>query len=271
MRLDRALAARGLARSRTQAQALIAAGHILVDGTVARRASQDVLDGSRLEVADAADSYVSRGAYKLAGALDAFAPRGLAVAGRSCLDAGASTGGFTQVLLERGAAAVLALDVGHGQLADAIAADPRVTSREGVNVRYLDPPGPGGRADLVVGDLSFISLTHVVAPLAAWLADDGDMLLMVKPQFEVGAGRLGRGGVVRDPGAMADAVATVAGAMRDAGLSVLGISRSVVSGPGGTVEFFVWGRRTWQAGTGTPALVGEDLERAIDREVKGHA
>jgi len=270
VRLDRALAARGLARSRTHAQSLIAAGHVLVDGAAVRRSSHDVSDDAVLTLAEGADRYVSRGAYKLAGALDAFAPSGLDVAGRACLDAGASTGGFTQVLLERGAASVLALDVGHDQLAATVAGDPRVTSREGVNVRYLEPPVPGEGVDLVVGDLSFISLTHVVAPLVAWLAPAGDMLLMVKPQFEVGAGRLGRGGVVTDPRAMADAVAGVAAAMVAAGLGIAGVSRSVMSGPRGTVEFFVWGRRTWQAGTIRP-LGDADLARAIEREVKGSA
>jgi 23S rRNA (cytidine1920-2'-O)/16S rRNA (cytidine1409-2'-O)-methyltransferase len=260
-----------LARSRTHAQSLISAGHVLVDGAVVRRASRDVADATPLAVADGADPYVSRGAYKLAGALDAFAAGGLSVDGRACLDAGASTGGFTQVLLERGATNVLALDVGHDQLAEPVASDPRVVSREGVNVRHLDPPEPGREVDVVVADLSFISLLHVVAPLAAWLADDGDMLLMVKPQFEVGAGRLGRGGVVRDPRAMADAVSSVARGMADEGLGIAGISRSVVSGPRGTVEFFVWGRRTWQAGTGTRPLGDADLARAIEREVKGSA
>ncbi len=241
-----------------------------VDGRESRRSSLDVSDDASIDVVGA-DAYVSRGAYKLAGALDAFEQRGLAVVGRSCLDAGASTGGFTQVLLERGAASVLAIDVGHDQLAPVLASDPRVTSREGVNIRYLDPPPRGGEVDVVVGDLSFISLRHVVAPLARWLALSGDMILMVKPQFEVGAGRLGRGGVVRDADAMVGAVASVASAMEESGLGIADVSRSVMSGPRGTVEFFVWGRRTWQAGTGIQPLGAEDLARAINREVEGSA
>jgi len=217
-------------------------------------------------------TWVSRGAHKLIGALDAFAARGLAVAGRACLDAGASTGGFTQVLLERGAASVLAIDVGHGQMARAIAADPRVTAREGVNVRDLEPPGGAegterAGVDLIVADLSFISLTLAVEPLAAWLRPDGDMVLMVKPQFEVGAGRLGRGGVVRRPEEMVSAVASVARAMASAGFGIADVSRSLVSGPRGTVEFFVWGRRTWQAGGEAQPLGERALMDVIEREV----
>jgi len=272
MRLDRALAARGLARSRTHAQALIAAGSVLVDGVVVRRSSLEVSEDAELALASTADAYVSRGAHKLIGALDAFAARGLAVAGRACLDAGASTGGFTQVLLERGAASVLAIDVGHGQMARAIAADPRVTAREGVNVRDLEPPGGAegterAGVDLIVADLSFISLTLAVEPLAAWLRPDGDMVLMVKPQFEVGAGRLGRGGVVRRPEEMVSAVASVARAMASAGFGIADVSRSLVSGPRGTVEFFVWGRRTWQAGGEAQPLGERALMDVIEREV----
>jgi len=267
MRLDRVLAARGLARSRTHAQALIAAGSVFIDGVVARRSSLEVTADAAIALAPTADAYVSRGAHKLIGALDAFALRGLAVAGRDCLDAGASTGGFTQVLLERGAASVLAIDVGHGQMAPRIAADPRVTSREGVNVRDLEPPGQGADVDLIVADLSFISLAFAVEPLAAWLRPDGDAVLMVKPQFEVGAGRLGRGGVVRRPEDMADAVASVARAMAAAGFGIVDVSRSLVSGPRGTVEFFVWGRRTWQAGGEARPLDDQALLNAIEREV----
>ena len=276
MRLDRALAARGLARSRTHAQALIAAGSVLVDGVVSRRSSLEVNEGAEISLAPTADAYVSRGAHKLIGALDAFAARGLTVAGRACLDAGASTGGFTQVLLERGAARVLAIDVGHGQMATSIAADPRVTSREGVNVRDLEPPGHGTGVggtgvDLIVADLSFISLTLAVEPLAAWLRPDGDMVLMVKPQFEVGAGRLGRGGVVRRPEDKTDAVASVARSMAAAGFGIADVSRSLVSGPRGTVEFFVWGRRTWQAGGEVQPLDDQGLRNAIEREVEESA
>ncbi len=271
MRLDRALAARGIARSRTHAQALIAAGSVMVGGTIVRRSSRELTDDVDITLAPTADTYVSRGAHKLNGALDAFGARGLVVEGRACLDAGASTGGFTQVLLERGAASVLAIDVGHGQMAPAIASDFRVTSREGVNVRGLEPPTAGVAVELIVADLSFISLTLAVEPLAAWLHPDGDMVLMVKPQFEVGASRLGRGGVVRDPDDMADAVTSVARSMTSAGLGIADVSRSVMSGPRGTVEFFVWGRRTWQAGGEAQPLDERTLTQTIAREVKGRA
>lgn len=271
MRLDRTLAARGLARSRTHAQALIAAGSVVVGVVVARRSSLEVDEDVEITLAPTADAYVSRGAHKLIGALDAFAVRGLTVAGRACLDAGASTGGFTQVLLERGAASVLAIDVGHGQMAPSIAADPRVTSREGVNVRDLEPPGEGAGVELIVADLSFISLSLAVEPLAAWLRPEGDMVLMVKPQFEVGAGRLGRGGVVRRPEDMADAVASVARSMAASDFGIADVSRSLVSGPRGTVELFVWGRRTWQAGGEVQPLDKQALLKVIEREVKGSA
>lgn len=272
MRLDRAFAARGLARSRTHAQALIAAGHVTLNGAVATRAAAEVADGDVLALAPDADHYVSRGAHKLIGALDDFTSHGLRVGGRRCLDAGASTGGFTQVLLERGAARVLALDVGHGQLAPPLANDPRIEAREGVNVRDLPPPRSEEEpADLVVADLSFISLKLVVPALAAWVGADGDALLLVKPQFEVGADRVGRGGVVRSPEAMIDAVGGVAAAMSRAGLGIAGVARSRLSGPRGTVEFFLWGRRTWQAWGGPGPLEAAPLERAVEREVRGGA
>lgn len=266
-RLDRALAARGLARSRTHAQSLISDGAVRVDGVVVTRASLPVSSDAAVTVDDAAARFVSRGAHKLMSALDAFAPRGLAVAGRTALDVGASTGGFTQVLLERGAIRVTAVDVGHGQLDPSLAGDPRVDSREGVNVRDLPPPSAGEEVGVIVGDLSFISLRLVLAPVLAWLADDGDALLMIKPQFEVGKGRLGRGGVVTDRAALAGAVADVCAAIADEGLGVAGIARSGLSGPRGTVEFFVWARRTWQAGTELRPLDAAALTRAIESEV----
>ena len=255
---------------------MILAGSVTVNGVVVDRPSLEVRDEDVLLVAPDADPYVSRGARKIAGALARFEPQGLSVRGRMCLDAGASTGGFTQMLLERGAAGVLAVDVGHGQLAASVSGDPRVTSREGVNVRDLPPPGPGAAVQLLVADLSFISLELVVPALAAWLEPGGDALLLVKPQFEVGAARLGKGGVVRDLAARAEAVAKVARAMEGSGLSVCGVARSPLSGADGNVEIFIWGRKTWQAGDGAhgpsaapPALDSAAISRAIDREVKG--
>ena len=196
MRLDRALVARGLARSRTHAQQLIDAGVVTVDGATATKPALEVGDDAVLAAAHP-DRYVSRAAHKLLGALDACPE--LPVTGRTALDVGASTGGFTQVLLERGAARVHAIDVGHGQLAAEIAADPRVVAREGLNARDLTAADLGGdRPDLVVADVSFISLTLLLVPILGAASDSADLLLMVKPQFEVGRERLGKGGVVTD-------------------------------------------------------------------------
>jgi 23S rRNA (cytidine1920-2'-O)/16S rRNA (cytidine1409-2'-O)-methyltransferase len=268
MRLDRALVARGLVRSRGRAHDVIDAGSVYVDGAPVRKASADVREDQDVVVIGEGDVYVSRAAHKLLGALDAFAPHGLEVDGRRCLDAGVSTGGFTQVLLERGASHVLALDVGHGQTAPVVEDDPRVTLREGINVRDLPPPAESG-VGLVVADLSFISLTLVVGALAPWVEPGGDALLLVKPQFEVGAGRA-KGGIVRDPRLKAEAVEAVARAAESAGLTVAGVRRSVVSGADGNVEFFLWGAKTWQAKGATdtrPRLDGEALDLEISREV----
>jgi 23S rRNA (cytidine1920-2'-O)/16S rRNA (cytidine1409-2'-O)-methyltransferase len=244
-RLDAELVRRGLARSREQAVELIDAGRVEVRGTVARKAAAmvDPADPVRVVGADAGDGYVSRGGHKLAGALAAFAPLGLAVAGRRCLDAGASTGGFTDVLLRNGAAAVVAVDVGYGQLAWALRGDPRVEVHDRTNVRSLTPEQIGGPVQLTVADLSFISLRLVLGALCACTAADGDLLPMIKPQFEVGRGRVGDGGVVRDPGLRAEAVLEVAGYAAQLGLGVAGVTPSPLPGPSGNVEFFLWLRR----------------------------
>lgn len=271
MRLDRALHARGLARSRSHAQELIAAGAVSVDGKTAAKSSQDVAESADVAVTGDSAHYVSRAAHKLISALDVCAADGLSVAGRRALDAGASTGGFTQVLLERGAAHVLALDVGHGQLAPQIRDHPRVSAREGVNVRDLAHTSPGAGVELVVADLSFIALPLVIEPLVEFAGSPSDFLLMVKPQFEVGKGRLSARGVVTDPGARAAAVSGVAHAMSQAGLSIHQVARSALPGPQGNVEYFVWGSQAWQASDleapARPLLSGDALERAILREV----
>jgi 23S rRNA (cytidine1920-2'-O)/16S rRNA (cytidine1409-2'-O)-methyltransferase len=210
-----------------------------------------------ISIADTGEpGYVSRGGHKLAGALAVFGPAGLTVAGRACLDAGASTGGFTDVLLRAGAAHVVAADVGYGQLAWSLRTDPRVTVLDRVNVRTLEnvTPVPG----LVVADLSFISLTLVLPALVACAAPDADFVLLVKPQFEVGKGRVGAGGVVRDSADRAGAVRTVAGAAGRLGLGVQGITASPLPGPAGNVEYFLWLRR------GAPPLDDGQLERAIE-------
>lgn len=249
-RLDAELVRRGLARSREQAAGLIEAGRVQVRGATARKAAAmvDHADPVRLVGDDPAQEYVSRGGHKLAGALAAFLPLGLVVSGRRCLDAGASTGGFTEVLLRNGAAEVVAVDVGYGQLAWSLRNDPRVRVFERTNVRTLTPDAIGGPVDLTVADLSFISLRLVLPALAACTRPDGDLALMVKPQFEVGRERVGSGGVVRDPRAHADAVAGVGSAATELGLGVAGAVASPLPGPSGNVEYFVWLRR------GAPAL-----------------
>jgi 23S rRNA (cytidine1920-2'-O)/16S rRNA (cytidine1409-2'-O)-methyltransferase len=244
-RLDAELVRRGLARSREQAAALVAAGRVLVRGAPAHKpaALVDPADPVRVLGADPHREYVSRGGHKLAGALAAFAPRGLAVAGRRCLDAGASTGGFTDVLLRAGAAEVVAVDVGYGQLAWSLRTDPRVRVLERTNVRALTADALGGPVAVTVADLSFISLRLVLPALAGCTVPDGDLALMVKPQFEVGRELVGAGGVVRDPALRADAVLGVAAAAAGLGLGVAGVATSPLPGPSGNVEFFVWFRR----------------------------
>jgi len=275
MRLDLAVVAHGLARSRTHAQTLILAGSILVDGVAASKASSPVLDTAQIELAGPADHYVSRAAHKLIGALDDCAPLGLDVRGRVAVDAGASTGGFTQVLLEREVAHVTAVDVGHGQLAAEIRSDGRVTVVEGVNVRDLEQGSLRADTDLVVADLSFISLTMVIPALVSAVAPGSDFVLMVKPQFEVGRQRIRKTGVVTRREDRVDAVAGVAAAMSAAGLAIHHVSRSALPGPHGNVEFFVWGSSAWQArGAGPgpdtddrPTLDPDAVSAAIDREV----
>lgn len=273
MRLDRALHARGLTRSRSHAQELIAAGVVTVNGVLARKPSATVQEDAVLEINGDTAHYVSRAAHKLIGALDTCAEHGLTVDGMRALDAGASTGGFTQVLLERGVAHVLAVDVGHDQLVSELRDHPQVTSHEGVNVRELTANSPGAGVDLVVADLSFIALPLVIGPLVAFAGDHADFILMVKPQFEVGKGGLSARGVVTDPGARASAVRGVADAMSQAGLTIHRVVRSPLPGPQGNVEFFIWGSRAWQARShrahSRPELDGETLEQAIAHESNG--
>lgn len=245
IRLDTELVRRGLARSREQAAALVAAGRVQVRGAPAHKvaAMVDPADPVRVLGEDPSLEYVSRGGHKLAGALAAFGPDGLRVTGRRCLDAGASTGGFTDVLLRAGAAEVVAVDVGYGQLAWSLRSDQRVRVLERTNVRTLDPATIGGAVEVTVADLSFISLRLVLPALAACTRPDGDLALMVKPQFEVGRERVGAGGVVRDPELRAEAVLDVAAAAADLGLGTAGVVASPLPGPRGNVEFFVWLRR----------------------------
>ena len=243
IRVDAELVRRNLAPSRQHARELIAAGRVLLDGEAVRKAARQMDPAQPLLVVESErEDYVSRGAWKLIGALDLLGEDGPAVEGVRCLDAGASTGGFTDVLLRRGAAHVVAVDVGYGQIAWRLREDPRVTVVERTNVRTLDPalvaPAPG----LVVGDLSFISLTLVIPALVRAADPRADFLLLVKPQFEVGKGRLGSGGVVRDTSLHAWAMRKVADCAAANGLSVAGAAPSPLPGPAGNVEYFLYMR-----------------------------
>ncbi len=243
VRLDRELVRRGLLPSREQALAAIAAGRVRVGGQPADKPARAVAGDDVIELADGNDpGYASRGAYKLAGALETFGSgeHALHVAGRRCLDAGASTGGFTDVLLRAGAREVVAVDVGYGQMIWRLRNDERVTVLDRTNVRSLAPEDIGGPVELAVADLSFISLRLVLAALAACLRPEGDLLLLVKPQFEVGRELVGRGGVVRDPTLRAGAIRAVAHAGADLGFGVRGLVPSSLAGPAGNVEFVLW-------------------------------
>jgi 23S rRNA (cytidine1920-2'-O)/16S rRNA (cytidine1409-2'-O)-methyltransferase len=238
-RLDAELVRRGLARSRQHAVDLVAAGKVSVGGLPAVKVSTAVDPATSVQVATTTGSaVVSRGAHKLRGAL-AHWPE-LPVEGRRCLDAGASTGGFTQVLLEHGASQVVAVDVGYGQLAWSLRSDDRVEVHDRTNVRALTTELIDGAVDLIVADLSFISLTVVLPALAGCLAPDGDAILMVKPQFEAGKAAVGSGGVVRDPATRIEAIMRVAEAAERLGLGTVGVTASPLPGPAGNVEYFLW-------------------------------
>ena len=259
LRLDAELVRRGLARSREHASELIAARRVKVSGAPATKPATGVTTDVAIVVADDPDQpdYVSRGGHKLAGALAAFEPAGLVVQGRRCLDAGASTGGFTDVLLRHGAAQVVAVDVGYGQLAWKLQQDERVVVHDRMNVREVTPETIGAPVDVVVGDLSFISLELVLDALLGVTAADGDLALMVKPQFEVGKDRVGKGGVVRDPALRAEAVVSVAEAAARRGWGARMVTTSPLPGPSGNVEFFLWLRR------GPAAIGAEEIDAVV--------
>jgi 23S rRNA (cytidine1920-2'-O)/16S rRNA (cytidine1409-2'-O)-methyltransferase len=243
-RLDAELVRRGLARSREHAAELVAEGRVQVRGIRATKPATGVEADTPLLVKELdTPEWVSRGARKLVGALDAMTEGGPPVAGRRCLDAGASTGGFTDVLLHRGAREVVAVDVGYGQLAWRLRTDERVRVHDRTNVRTLAADDIGGPAELTVADLSFISLRLVLPALVACTKYGGDLLPMVKPQFEVGRERLGAGGVVRDPELRAAAVLDVVSVATDLGLAVVDVTASPLPGPSGNVEYFLWLRR----------------------------
>jgi len=237
MRLDKALVVRGLCRSRGEAQAALDGDAVTLDGQIVHKASLTIGEEAVLAVAETGPRWVSRGALKLEAALAHF---DIAVVGRAALDVGASTGGFTECLLRRGAIAVHAIDVGHGQMVSALAADPRVCSREGVNARLLTPADFPHPFEVLVADLSFISLTLVLPALAPLLGEGGDMVCLVKPQFEVGQAKLGKGGIVRDVRAREEAVTRVVMAAGACGLAERGRMTSPIEGSEGNIEFLLW-------------------------------
>jgi 23S rRNA (cytidine1920-2'-O)/16S rRNA (cytidine1409-2'-O)-methyltransferase len=263
-RLDAELVNRGLARSRSQARELVAGGSVLVDSRLQTKPATPVDDESRIELIREPERWVGRAAYKLLRALELWGPAGTAhddrvhlrpidPRGRRCLDVGASTGGFTQVLLEHGASSVTALDVGHEQLVPALAADPRVIDLPGTNIRDVRPGDLGAPFDLVVADLSFISLTLTLGPMRDLTADGGDLVVLVKPQFEVGRERLGRGGVVTSPHEHRRVLLDVHRHATGLGLTVLGAAPSPIRGTEGNREFLLWLGPAHGAGTDSTA------------------
>lgn len=259
-RVDAELVRRGLARSRQQAAELIVAGRVTIDGMPAVKPATAVAVSAQLVVEGPAERvWVSRGAHKLIGALDGF---GIDVSGRRALDAGASTGGFTEVLMDRGAVEVIAVDVGYGQLAWPVRSDPRVRVLERTNVRDLTADAIGGTVDLIVADLSFISLSTVLPALTVCAGPHADIVPMVKPQFEVGRGQVGAGGVVSDPQLRADAVRAVSHRAAELGWHTAGVVASPLPGPSGNVEYFLWLRAQCEAPLG-----GDALDAAIRRAV----
>lgn len=240
-RLDAELVRRKIARSREQAVEWIRAGRVEVGGFVARKPATIVEPDVSIKVAHAGeDDWASRGAHKLLGALEAFEPLGLSVDGKRALDAGASTGGFTDVLLRRGAREVVAVDVGYGQLVWRLQNDDRVIVLDRTNIRHLTRELMNGPAELMVGDLSFISLELVLPAIAECMSEGADLLPMVKPQFEVGKDRLGSGGVVRSPQLRAEVTTNVACFAQTLGLSLKSVTASPLPGPSGNVEYFLW-------------------------------
>lgn len=258
-RLDSELVRRGLVDSRERAQVLIDAGRVLVAGLAATKPARQVDADTPIRIQPSSErEWASRGAYKLLSALDVFNERGLAgVQGRRCLDAGASTGGFTDVLLAQGAAEVIAVDVGYGQLIWRLRSDQRVHVLDRTNIRYLEATDLPYAPDLVVADLSFISL-RVVLPALSRVADPtADLLLMVKPQFEVGKELLGKGGVVRSPELRTKAIREVLATAASLHWSAQAVAASGLPGPQGNVEYFVWLRQ------GAGAVTDDDIVAAV--------
>lgn len=264
-RLDAELVKRKIARSREHAREMILDGRVSVNGMEAKKPATGVDGEVSIRVTESDDDrWASRGAHKLLGALAAFEPQGLDLAGTRVLDAGASTGGFTDVCLDRGVSEVLAVDVGYGQLIWRLQNDPRVTVLDRTNVRTLTPEQLDGQADAMVGDLSFISIELVLPALAACVRDGGSLLPMVKPQFEVGKNRLGHGGVVRSPELRAEVTLGVAREALRHGMSTRAVTASPLPGPSGNVEYFLWLIKD----AGATAPDDEQLQAMVDTAVK---
>lgn len=241
-RLDRVLVQRGLVQSRSRAQRLIRDGRVIVNGQTITKPSAECTRDATISV-DRGDDYVSRGAYKLVGAFDAFTQQGLADPhGMDCLDIGASTGGFCDVLLRRGAAHVIALDVGHGQLDARIAHDDRIIEMSGVNIRDVTTDDLPYRPSLIVSDVSFISLTYVLPVIARIAAPHAHIVLLVKPQFEVGRAHLDRHGIVTDPAERERALQRVIACAQDEGLDVVATTLSPIAGTYGNSEYLLYAR-----------------------------
>ncbi len=250
-RIDAALVDLGYFPSRERARAAVLAGEVRVGGEVVTKAGHSVADDALIEVAEK-QRFVSRGGEKLNGALDAF---GVDVSGVRAIDVGASTGGFTDCLLQRGAVHVVAMDVGYGQLAWSLRTDPRVTVFERLNIRAADPDALGAPFDLVVIDVSFISLRVVLPHLLPLLGPEASLIALVKPQFEAGKGRVGKRGVVRDPSVHEEVIRGAAEAATDADLVVRGLTYSPIKGPEGNIEFWMWAARTGEPTDMTPERI----------------
>lgn len=261
-RADQAMVARGLCATRSRAAQMIKAGQVGLNGRLVKKASSKVLDTDELTIMASGPQFASRAGLKLYGALLSFPD--IAIHDRRCLDAGASTGGFTDVLLQAGAAQVCAVDVGHGQIIDRLREDPRVDVYEGLNVRHMTPEDIGGVVDVVVSDLSFISLRLVMRRLVEVARQDADLVLMVKPQFEVGKQTLPKSGVVTDPGQRRRAVTDVVESAVEAGLFPQALGVSAVPGQEGNKEFFLWATKTHteMVQDVTSWVVGQDVEWA---------
>ncbi|WKD61114.1 16S/23S rRNA (cytidine-2'-O)-methyltransferase TlyA [Corynebacterium ciconiae DSM 44920] len=264
-RLDQELVKRKIARSREHAQQMIRDKRVVVAGMLATKPATQVTGDVSIKVQEAeSDRWASRGAHKLLSALEAFRPEELSLKDATIIDAGASTGGFTDVCLRQGAAKVHAVDVGYGQLVWRLQNEDRVHVLDRTNIRHLTPEMLGGQADMMVGDLSFISLRLVLPAIVECLRDGAQLLPMVKPQFEVGKERIGAGGVVRSPQLRHEVVREVIDSAAELGLSVRGVVASGLPGPSGNVEYFLWLVKDGGVSQPEPTRIDAMVARAIE-------